>query len=98
MNRLIFAMTVAAASMLAAEYKGSISDSSCGAKHGPGKENAGCVKGCIGKGGSPVLVKADGTVLKIHNPDAVKADFYGKAVTVNGSAAGDGAIHVDSIE
>ena len=96
MKKLILAMSVAAMGIYGAELKGSISDSGCGAKHGPGKENAGCVKSCIGKGGSPVLVTADGKVIKIHNADAVAEKFYGKAVTITGKVDGD-SVHIEKI-
>jgi hypothetical protein len=96
MKKLILAMSVAAMGIYGAELKGSISDSNCGAKHGPGKENAACVNKCIGGGGSPVLVTADGKVVKIHNADAVDKKYYGKAVTIDGKMM-DGAVHVDKI-
>ena len=92
-----FAMlSLFAMSAFAASWTGYISDAGCGAKHGPGKENAGCVKGCIAKGGSPVLVTADGKVIKIHNADAVGEKFYGKAVTITGNVTGD-SVHVEKI-
>jgi hypothetical protein len=96
MKKLILAMSVAAMGIYGAELKGSISDSGCGAKHGPGKENAGCVKSCIGKGGSPVLVTSEGKVIKIHNADAVGEKFYGKSVTITGRVDGD-SVHVEKI-
>ncbi|MBM3787128.1 MAG: hypothetical protein FJW30_22455 [Acidobacteria bacterium] len=98
MKKLLFAMSFAAMGLMAAEVKGVISDSGCGAKHGPGKENVGCVNGCIkGKGAKPVLVTADGKVHAIHNADKVPADLYGKAVTVAGKVDGD-SVHIDSIK
>ena len=48
------------------------------------------------KGGAPVLVTADGKVVKIHNADAVDAKFYGKAVTISGKVDGD-SVHIDKI-
>lgn len=96
MKKMFLAMSIAAMAMYGAELKGSISDSGCGAKHGPGKENPGCVAGCIGKGGKPVLVTADGKVVTIHNPDAVGKEFYGKAVTITGKVDGD-SVHVEKI-
>jgi len=96
MKKLILALSIAAMGIYGAELKGSISDSGCGAKHGPGKENPGCVAGCIKKGGAPVLVTADGKVVKIHNADAVDAKFYGKAVTISGKVDGD-SVHIDKI-
>jgi len=76
MKKLFLTLSFAAAFLMAAELKGVISDSGCGAKHGPGKENVGCVNGCIkGKGASPVFVTADGKVHKIHNADKVGADL-----------------------
>ena len=96
MKKMILALSIAAMGIYGAELKGSISDSGCGAKHGPGKENPGCVKGCIAKGGAPVLVTADGKVIKIHNKEAVTEKFYGKAVTITGKVDGD-SVHVEKI-
>lgn len=96
MKKLMLVLSVAAMAMYGAELKGSISDSGCGAKHGPGKENANCVKGCISKGGAPVLVTSDGKVYKIHNKEAVGEAFYGKAVTIQGTVTED-SVHVSKI-
>ena len=98
MKKLFLTLSFTAAFLMAAELKGVISDSGCGAKHGPGKENVGCVNGCIkGKGAAPVFVTADGKVHKIHNADKVGADLYGKAVAINGKVDGD-SVHIESIK
>jgi len=78
----------------AGEWKGTISDSHCGAKHADGAGEK-CVQGCIKKGASAVLV-TDGKVLKIANGDAVK-DHLGHKVTVTGELDGD-TITVESVK
>ena len=96
MKKFLLGLSVAALGVFGAELEGAISDSGCGAKHGPGKLNAGCVKSCIGKGGAPVLVTKDGKVVKIHNADAVKEEFYGKMVKITGDVHDD-SVHISKI-
>lgn len=76
-------------------YAGWISDSKCGVK-GANAAHEGCAKKCVASGEKPVLVTdADGKVVPIDNPDAVK-DHLGHHVSVKGSMKG-GAVHVDSV-
>jgi hypothetical protein len=76
-------------------WAGWISDSKCGAK-GANAAHEGCTKKCVASGEKPVLVTdADGKVVPIDNPDAVK-DHLGHHVQVKGSMK-DGAVHVDSV-
>ena len=87
----------AALSAFAGEWKGTISDSKCGAKHADASEKSqACVKGCVKGGSAAVFVTEDGKVLKIHNADAVK-EHLGHKVTVTGTLDGD-AVHVDSVK
>jgi hypothetical protein len=82
--------------MFGAEWKGVISDKGCGAKHGPGKENVGCVTKCLGNGSAPVFVTADGKVITIHNADKITKEMWGKSVTITGKLDGD-TVHIDSV-
>ncbi len=76
-------------------YAGWISDAKCAAK-GANAAHEGCAKKCAEAGEKPVLVTdADGKVVPIDNPDAVK-DVLGKHVEVKGSMK-DGAVHVASV-
>ena len=83
-------LTFASASAFAETFHGVVSDEMCAkndvAKAGtPG--HADCAKKCIGMGSPAVLVV--GTKLyKVSNPDKLNA-FAGKAVTVDGTLAGD---------
>lgn len=97
MKKLFIVFVALAASAMAAEFKGTISDAKCGKAHADASEKSQkCVNGCIKSGQAPVFVKEDGTVLKIHNADAVK-DHYGHKVTITGSVT-DGSVHVDSVK
>lgn len=78
------------------KYAGWISDSRCAAK-GANAAHESCAKKCVASGEKPVLVTdADGKVVPIANPDAVK-DHVGHHVEVKGSMTKDGAVHVDSV-
>jgi len=75
---------------------GWISDSKCGVKGANAGAEA-CTKKCIEGGASPVVVSdKDQTVLKVDNPEALKA-HYGHHVAVTGHVDGD-KIHVDSVK
>jgi hypothetical protein len=76
-------------------YAGWISDAKCAAK-GANAAHATCAKKCAESGEKPVLVTdADGKVVPIDNPDAVK-EVLGQHVEVKGSMK-DGAVHVASV-
>ena len=76
-------------------YAGWISDAKCAAK-GANANHAACAKKCVEAGEKPVLVTdADGKVVPIDNPDAVK-DVLGQHVEVKGEMKG-GAVHVASV-
>ena len=78
-----------------ATYAGWISDAKCAAK-GANAAHEGCAKKCVESGEKPVLVTdADGKVVPIDNPDAVK-DVLGKHVEVKGTMKG-GAVHIASV-
>ena len=97
MKKLGVTFLLCAAGMFAAEYKGVISDSHCGKAHAEASAKAEqCVSGCIKKGGEAVLVSGDQVIkLDAASKDKVK-DFYGKAVTINGTMNGD-TLTVDSV-
>lgn len=78
------------------KWAGWISDNKCAAK-GANAAHEGCAKKCIAAGEKPVLVTdADGKVVPIDNPDAVK-DHYGHHVEVKGSMTAAGSVHIDSV-
>ena len=85
-----------AASAKDGTWAGWISDSKCGAK-GASATHEGCTKKCIASGEKPVLVTdADGKVVPIDNPDAVK-DQLGQHVEVKGAMTSGGSVHVKSV-
>ncbi len=102
MKRLIFsslfAATMLSMSAAAAEWKGMISDASCGAKHADASESSKkCVQSCIKRGGAPVFISEDGKVYKIDDASKSKVmDHLGDKVTLTGSMTGD-TIAVDSV-
>jgi hypothetical protein len=84
-----------AVSAFAAEWKGTISDSKCGAAHADASEKSmKCVNACV-KGGQKAVLVTDGKVLKIANQDKV-AEHLGHKVTVSGKLEGD-TVTVDSV-
>ena len=85
-----------AVSAFAAEWKGTISDSKCGAAHADASEKSmKCVAGCV-KGGQKAVFVTDGKVLKIANQDKV-AEHLGHKVTLSGKLDGD-TVTVDSVK
>ena len=85
-----------AVSAFAAEWKGTISDSKCGAAHADASEKSmKCVNGCV-KGGQKAVFVTDGKVLKIANQDKV-AEHLGHKVTLSGKLDGD-TVTVDSVK
>jgi hypothetical protein len=97
MNKLALLFAFCAASALAAEWTGYISETKCGAKHADASTaSINCVKGCIKAGAKPVLV-VDGTVVPIANAAKVPAELYGLKVQVTGEMKGE-AIEIASIE
>lgn len=81
---------------VAADVTGFVTDAACGSKGRGGEAHAACAKKCIEKGGDIVLVTDDKKVIKVHNPESVKAKA-GEKVTVSGKLDGD-SIHVDSVK
>jgi hypothetical protein len=83
------------ASVMAAEFKGFVEDTSCSTKAGM-KGNAGCAKSCI-KGGSPaVLVTEDGKIYKISNQDKI-VSHAGENVTVTADLKDD-TLTIDTVK
>jgi hypothetical protein len=99
MKRFVLCLMLTAATGLAADWTGYISESKCGAKHNDGSDaSVQCVSGCIKGGAKPVLV-VDGKVINIANPDKVPAALYGKKVKVKGKMEKkEGAVAIGSIE
>ena len=85
-----------AACAFAGEWKGTISDSKCGAAHADASEKSmKCVNGCV-KGGQKAVFVSDGKVIQIANQDAVK-EHLGHKVTLTGKLEGD-TVTVDSVK
>ena len=96
LSLLTFA-AVAANAADSTKLNGWISDTMCGAKHaGTG---AACAKKCLEGGEKPVFVdEAKKEVWKIDNPDAVKAETYGKHVAITAPAdAGAKSVHITEV-
>ena len=97
MKKFTVTFVALALSAWAGEWKGTISDAKCGAKHADASDKSqGCVKACVKGGSAAVFITEDGKVLKIHNADAV-ADHLGHKVTLTGKLDGD-SVHVDSVK
>jgi hypothetical protein len=92
---MMFAL--AAMTAMAGEWKGTISDAKCGAKHADASEKSmNCVKGCVKGGAAAVFITEDGKVLKIENQDSV-TEHLGHKVTITGKMDGD-SLHVDHVK
>ena len=99
-RRLTYSLQIAilaAATLAAAEFKGWISDSSCGASNAGGEAaNRDCAERCIKEGAKPVLVTdGDGKVLQLAGKVDVKAHMRYK-VKVTGDLSGE-TVKVKSI-
>ncbi len=88
-------LTLTASTAFAEDWKGTISDSMCGAKHVKAtKEDMACAQKCV-KGGSPAVFVVGDKVYNIENQDAVK-DHIGHKVSITGTMTGD-TIHIDKV-
>ena len=97
MNKLLivtFGLTLFAASGLAEEWTGYVSDSKCGVK-GSNDAHAQCAEKCV-KGGAAAVFVTDGKVYKIQDQASVQ-DHVGHKVTITGKLEGD-TITVDSVK
>jgi hypothetical protein len=72
----------------AADWSGYVVDQTCAAKKAMWDDSE-CVARCVRRGSAVVLVTDDGTIYKIANQDKLKAETYGKKVTVSGKMDGD---------
>jgi hypothetical protein len=81
----------------AAEFKGWISDASCGAGNAASTQAArDCAERCIKSGSAPVFVtEKDQNVYKLTNAEMAKLHLKGK-VQVTGELKGD-TLHIDKI-
>jgi hypothetical protein len=95
-KKLVLMSSLFAISAFAAEYKGTIVDSGCGAKHVDASEKSmKCAQACVKKGAAPVLAVGD-KIYKFSDTSKV-AEHVGHKVTVIGKADGD-TITVDSVK
>jgi hypothetical protein len=98
MKRVVLGLMLTAATALAADWTGYVSETKCGAKHNDGSDaSVQCVNSCIKGGAKPVLV-VDGKVVNIANPAKVPEALYGKKVKVKGKKEKDGSVAIGSIE
>lgn len=93
MRKLTFSLQIlilAAAPLAAAEWKGWLSDSSCGASNANGEAaSRDCAERCIKEGATPVLVTdGDGKVLKLAGKVDLKAHLRHK-VKITGDLKGE---------
>lgn len=86
-----------ASGMAAAEFKGWISDASCGAGNaGSNQASRECAERCIKGGAAPVFVsEKEQNVYKVNNAELAKAHLKGK-VQVTGELKGD-TLHIAKI-
>ena len=95
MKKFAFLFSLFAASMFAAEWTGTISDSKCAAAHADASEKSmACAQKCV-KGGASAVLVSDGKVYKIANQDKVQ-EHVGHKVTVTGNLEGD-TVTVDTV-
>ena len=88
-------LTVSASSAFAEDFKGTVSDAMCGAKHvAATPKDMACAQKCV-KGGSPAVLVVGKKIYQIDNQDAVK-DHVGHKVDVSGTLTGD-TIHIDKV-
>jgi hypothetical protein len=86
-------------SAFGAEFKGTISDAMCGAKHiDSAAADQACVKKCVKGPGDAVLITADSKILKIDEAsfDKIKPHL-GHKVIIQGKVSGD-TLTVDSVK
>ena len=100
MKKALFTATVVLALsnvMAAAEFKGWISDASCGAGNAGSNQAAReCAERCIKGGAAPVFVsEKEQNVYKVTNAELAKAHLKGK-VQVTGELKGD-TLHIAKI-
>lgn len=93
MKKRLFAVALAvsllAATAMAGEWTGYISESKCGAAHMDGSaKSIKCVQKCVKAGAAPVFVTEDKQILKISDTSKVM-DHLGHKVTVTGDVDGD---------
>lgn len=90
--------SVFAASLMASEWSGFVSDSMCGAKHtGAGKNDTACSQKCV-KGGADAVFIHDGKVLKFDAASVAAAkEHVGEKVKITGTLTGD-TVTIASIE
>jgi hypothetical protein len=88
MKRWMMMFTLTAGIGAAADLSGYIVDQTCAGKKAMWQDSE-CVARCVRRGSEVVLVTDDGAIHKIANQDKVKAESYGKKVTVTGKVEGD---------
>jgi hypothetical protein len=98
------AVAMMASPMLAAEFKGRISDAMCNAKHAEGEHGTKkmtdrqCVEGCVKGGEKYVFIGEGDKVYKIENQDFAGLKAHaGHEVTVTGEAKGN-TVTISKIE
>jgi hypothetical protein len=88
-KKFVLLLALAALPVMAAEYKGVISDAKCAKAHTDGSEKAvKCITACVKGGQDAVLVTSDDKVVVIANKDQVM-DHLGHKVVIDGKMEGD---------
>lgn len=89
MKKLALAFSLCAASMFAAEMKGTITDSKCGAAHADASEKSmKCSQACVKSGKAEAVLVSDGKIYKFSDASKV-ADHVGHKVVVTGDVNGE---------
>lgn len=88
-KKLALAFSLCAASMFAAEMKGTITDSKCGAAHADASEKSmKCSQACVKSGKAEAVLVSDGKVYKFSDASKV-AEHVGHKVVVTGDVNGE---------
>lgn len=87
-KKLAIAFSLCAISAFAAEMKGTISDSKCGAAHADASEKSmKCAQACV-KGGQSAVFVSEGKVYKVADASKVEG-HVGHKVVIDGTVDGD---------
>jgi hypothetical protein len=96
-KKTLLAFSFVAVAAFAAEWKGTISDSKCGAAHADASEKSmKCSQACVKSGNHQPVLVVDGKVYKLGNAEKAM-EHVGHKVTVAGKLEGE-TITIDSVK